>query len=176
MLTAAYWIVGGVSGPVSNVAAPVLPEFVSVSGDSGLQLRTLVLRPGPRSVGYTLLRGSDPPLGAEALIEPPAVARALDRVVADLTAQHGTEARRANRVEQIPPADRAHNRHDRRDDDRPDHKIEAGVRDLRCNRRQIRATEEPCEEGNRQKRDERCTDCHSRVQGTYTIYQAPFAP
>ena len=92
VLTAAYWIVSGVSGPVSNVAAPVLPEFVSVSGGSGLQLRTLVLRPGPRSVGYTLLRGSDPPLGAEALTEPPAVARALDRAVADLTAQHGTEA------------------------------------------------------------------------------------
>lgn len=92
VLTAAYWIVTGVSGPVSNVAAPMLPEFVSISGNSGLQLRTLVLRPGPRSVSYTLLRGSDPPLGAEALTEPPAAARALDRVVADLTAQHGTDA------------------------------------------------------------------------------------
>jgi GT2 family glycosyltransferase len=92
VLTAAYWIVTGVSGPVSSVAAPVLPEFVSVSAGGGLHLRTLVLRPGPRSVSYTLLRGSDPPLGAEALTEPPAAARALDRVVADLTAQHGTEA------------------------------------------------------------------------------------
>ena len=92
VLTAAYWIVTGVSGPVSNVAAPVLPEFVSISTGSGLHLRTLVLRPGARSVSYTLLRGADPPIGAEALTEPPAAARALDRVVAGLTAQHGTEA------------------------------------------------------------------------------------
>jgi GT2 family glycosyltransferase len=92
VLTAAYWIVTGVSGPVSNVASPVLPEFVSVSSHSGLQPRTLVLRPGPRSVSYTLLRGSDPPLGAEALTEPPAAAQALDRIVAGLTAQQGTEA------------------------------------------------------------------------------------
>jgi GT2 family glycosyltransferase len=92
VLTAAYWIVTGVSGPVGNVAAPVLPEFVSVSSHSGLQLRTLVLRPGPRSVSYTLLRGSDPPLGAEALSEPPAAVQAMNRIVADLTAQHGTEA------------------------------------------------------------------------------------
>jgi GT2 family glycosyltransferase len=92
VLTAAHWIVTGVSGPVRSVAAPVLPEFVSVSSGSGMHLRTLVLRPGPRSVSYTLLRGSDPPLGTEALAESPAAARALDRVVADLTAQHGTEA------------------------------------------------------------------------------------
>ena len=92
VLTAAYWIVTGVSGPVSNVAAPVLPEFVSISTGSGLHLRTLVLRPGPRSVSYTLLRGADPPIGAEALTEPPAATRALDRVVAGLTAPHGTEA------------------------------------------------------------------------------------
>jgi len=43
-------------------------------------------------VSYTLLRGGDPPLGTEAFTEPPAAARALDRIVADLTAQHGTEA------------------------------------------------------------------------------------
>jgi GT2 family glycosyltransferase len=92
VLTAAHWIVTGVSGPVRTVAGPVLPEFVSVSTGNGTHLRTLVLRPGVRSVSYTLLRGSDPPLGAEALTEPPPAARALDRVVADLTAQQGTEA------------------------------------------------------------------------------------
>ena len=92
VLVAAYWVSTGVAGPVRNVAGPVLPEFVSVSSASGLQLRTLVLRPGRTSVSYILLRESDPPLGAEALTEPPAASRALDRVVADLTAQHGSDA------------------------------------------------------------------------------------
>ncbi len=92
VLTAAYWLMNGVAGPVTNIAGPVLPEFVSVSSAGGLQLRTLVLRPGPASVGYTLLRNSDPPLGAEALTAPPAAGQALDRVVAGLTAPNGSDA------------------------------------------------------------------------------------
>ena len=92
LLTAGYWIVTGVTGPVTNVAGPVLPEFVSLSSATGLQLRTLVLRPGRTSVRYTVLRDGDPPIGAEALTGPAAAGRALDRVVAGLTAPYGSDA------------------------------------------------------------------------------------
>ncbi len=51
-----------------------------------------MLRPGRTSVGYTLLRDGDPPVGAEALTVPAAAGRALDRAVADLTAPHGSNA------------------------------------------------------------------------------------
>src|SRR5487761_163273 len=91
LLAAGYWITTGVTGPVTRVAGPVLPEFVSVSSASDLQLRTLVLRPGPTSVGYLLLRGSDPPLGNEALTQSAAASRALGRVVAGLAAPQGSD-------------------------------------------------------------------------------------
>ena len=98
LLTAGYWLVIGVTGPVTNVAGPVLPEFVSVSSAAGLHLRTLVLRPGRTSVGYTLLRDGDPPIGSEALTAPAAAGRALDRAVAGLTARYGSGAGDAGAV------------------------------------------------------------------------------
>jgi GT2 family glycosyltransferase len=98
LLTAGYWLVTGVAGPVTNVAGPVLPEFVSVSSAAGLHLRTLVLRPGRTSVGYTLLRDGDAPVGAEALTAPAAAGRALDRAVATLTARYGSGAGDAGAV------------------------------------------------------------------------------
>jgi GT2 family glycosyltransferase len=91
LLAAGYWITNGVAGPVTRVAGPELPAFVSVSSASDLQLRTLVLRPGPAFVGYTLLRGSDPPLGNEALTQPGPASRALGRVVAELAAPQGSD-------------------------------------------------------------------------------------
>ncbi len=91
VLAAGFWMVNGVSGPVTRVAGPVLPEFVSISSAGGARLRTLVLRPGKTSVGYTLLRGSDPPLGAAELTEPATAGVVLEHVVAALAAPNGSD-------------------------------------------------------------------------------------
>jgi GT2 family glycosyltransferase len=89
-LAAAAWVTSGVRGPVAPSAGPVLPEFVSVSSATGLRLRTLVLRVDPRGrVAYSVLRDSDPLIGASELAVPPAAQRALNLSVAALTAPAG---------------------------------------------------------------------------------------
>ena len=71
-------------------AGPVLPEFVSVSSATGLRLRTLVLRADPRGrVAYSVLRDTDPLIGASELAVPPAAQQALNLSVATLTAPYG---------------------------------------------------------------------------------------
>jgi GT2 family glycosyltransferase len=89
-LAAAAWVTSGVRGPVAPSAGPVLPEFVSVSSGTGLRLRTLVLRVDPRGrVAYSVLRDTDPLIGASELAVPLAAQRALDLSVATLTAPDG---------------------------------------------------------------------------------------
>jgi GT2 family glycosyltransferase len=89
-LAAAAWVTSGVQGPVAPSAGPVLPEFVSVSSATGLRLRTLVLRVEPRGmVAYSVLRDTDPLIGASELKVPPAAQRALNLSVATLTAPYG---------------------------------------------------------------------------------------
>jgi len=90
-LGAAYWVNSGVTGPVRPVAGPLLPEFVSVSSDTGQRLRTLVLQTAPHgAVTYVVLRDSDPLLGAQELASPTAAEKALSRAVATLTAPSGS--------------------------------------------------------------------------------------
>jgi GT2 family glycosyltransferase len=90
VLAAAAWVTTGVSGPVRPVAGPVLPEFVAVASDTGLRLRTLVLRQGPGGrVVYSVLRDSDPLIGASELAVHPAAQQALNLTVAALTAPYG---------------------------------------------------------------------------------------
>jgi len=89
-LAAAAWLTTGVQGPVAPVAGPVLPEFVSVISATGLRQRTLVLRAGPHgTVAYSVLRDTDPLIGASELVTPPAAQRALNLSVAALTAPYG---------------------------------------------------------------------------------------
>jgi GT2 family glycosyltransferase len=89
-LAAAAWVTSGVRGPVAPSAGPVLPEFVSVSSATGLRLRTLVLRVDPRGrVAYSVLRDTDPLIGASELAVLPAAQRALNLSVATLTAPYG---------------------------------------------------------------------------------------
>ena len=90
VLAAAAWLTTGVQGPVAPVAGPVLPEFVSVISATGLRQRTLVLRPGPHgTVAYSVLRDTDPLIGASELPTAPAAQRALNLSVAALTAPYG---------------------------------------------------------------------------------------
>jgi GT2 family glycosyltransferase len=89
-LAAAAWVTSGVRGPVAPSAGPVLPEFVSVSSATGLRLRTLALRVDPRGrVAYSVLRDTDPLIGASELAVPPAGQQALNLSVATLTAPYG---------------------------------------------------------------------------------------
>jgi GT2 family glycosyltransferase len=90
VLAAAYWVTSGVTGPVRPAAGTLLPEFVSVSSQTGQRLRTLVLEPAPHGgVTYLVLRDTDPLIGAPELALPPAAQRALGKTVATLTAPAG---------------------------------------------------------------------------------------
>jgi GT2 family glycosyltransferase len=92
LLGAGFWLATGVRGPVGVSAGPVLPAFVSVSSNTGMRLRTLVLGSEHGTLTYTVLRGADPLVGATELTEPPAAQRALDTAVATLVASHGGDA------------------------------------------------------------------------------------
>jgi GT2 family glycosyltransferase len=93
VLAAGYWLSSGVTGPVRLATAPLLPEFVSVSSDTGLRLRTLVLRPVPGgSVTYTVLRDADPLIGSQELALPAAAQRALNLAAATLSTPAGSAA------------------------------------------------------------------------------------
>jgi hypothetical protein len=92
-LAAAYWVSSGVTGPVRPVPGPLLPEFVSVSAQSGLRPRTLVLQTTPGgAITYTVLRDSDPLIGSQELPLPTSAQQALNRCVATLTAPAGGAA------------------------------------------------------------------------------------
>ena len=92
LLSAAYWLVNGVSGPLAPTAAPVVPVLVSASSASGLQLRTLVLRSARGRVSYTLQRDLGPSLGEADLLPAASAQHALDNAVATLVAPGGGEA------------------------------------------------------------------------------------
>jgi GT2 family glycosyltransferase len=89
-LAAAYWVTSGVVGPVRPTAGQLLPEFVSVSAQTGQRLRTLVLQSAPHGgVTYLVLRDTDPVIGSPELAVSPAAQRALGKTVATLTAPAG---------------------------------------------------------------------------------------
>ena len=92
LLAAGEWLTTGVRGPVTASSGPVLPAFVSVSADTGLRLRTLVLRQGPDGVTFEVLRDSDPLIGYPDLSQPVAGQRALDSAVSTLVAPNGEDA------------------------------------------------------------------------------------
>src|ERR1019366_1554292 len=93
LLSAAYWLSNGVSGPLAPTASPVVPVLVSSSSSgSGLQLRTLVLRSAGGQVSYSLERGLGPSLGEPDLTPVGGAQRALDSAVATLVAPNGGEA------------------------------------------------------------------------------------
>src|SRR5690348_12316354 len=90
VLAAAYWVTSGVTGPVRPTAGTLLPEFVSVSSQTGQRLRTLVLQSAPQGgVTYLVLRDTNPLIGAPELALPAAAQRALGKTVATLTAPAG---------------------------------------------------------------------------------------
>jgi GT2 family glycosyltransferase len=90
VLAGLAWVTSGVRGPVAPAAGPVLPEFVSVASDTGLRVRTLVLRVTPAGrVTYSVLRDSDPLIGASELAVSPAAQQALNLTVAALAAPSG---------------------------------------------------------------------------------------
>ncbi len=98
-LAAASWVVTGVRGPVGPSGGQVLPEIVTLSSGNGLRLRTLVLRQtAPGLVDYSVLRASDPPIGAPEEASPPAAQHALGVAVARLTAPAGGQTGDQGRV------------------------------------------------------------------------------
>jgi GT2 family glycosyltransferase len=89
LLSAASWVSTGVSGPVHQVASPLVPQVVAAASGQSYQVRTLVLRSAHGRVSYLLLRGPSPTL-ADTALTPPAVAKqALAKAVADLIAPDG---------------------------------------------------------------------------------------
>ena len=92
LLVAAYWVKDGVRGPVDGIAAPLLPAFVSASSTSGMQYRTLILRPDGAGLDYLVVRQGDPTLGEPELGTASAAGAALSRQVAALGAPDGADA------------------------------------------------------------------------------------
>jgi GT2 family glycosyltransferase len=95
VLAAAFWVAGGVRGPVAPVTQPVLPAFVAASSAGPAQYRTLVLRPAPGAAGavsFSVLRGSDPSLGEPELADYGAAGQELSRQVAALVAPDGADS------------------------------------------------------------------------------------
>jgi GT2 family glycosyltransferase len=92
VLVAAYWVKDGVRGPVTSIAAPLLPAFVSASSSSGEQYRTLILRPDGAGLDYLVVRQGDPTLGEPELGTAAAAGAALSRQVAALGAPDGADA------------------------------------------------------------------------------------
>ena len=88
-LVAGTWVVTGVRGPLTGTGRTILPEFVTASAANGLRPRTLVLRPGPGPVRYTVLRNADPLLGELELAQPASARRRLNAVVAGLVTGSG---------------------------------------------------------------------------------------
>jgi GT2 family glycosyltransferase len=92
VLAAVSWVTSGVRGPVAPVSGPVVPAVVAAAPDTGLQLRTLVLRSDGSQVSYSLQRGTSPSLGDADLAPVPAAQAALNTAVATLVAPNGGEA------------------------------------------------------------------------------------
>jgi len=88
---AGWWLVNGVTGPVSRAAGPVVPSLVSNTAGSGRQLRTLVLASSGDRVSYLLLRGTSPEFSYADVGQVPAAQAALGRAVASLVASGGSE-------------------------------------------------------------------------------------
>jgi hypothetical protein len=85
-------------------------------------------------------------------------------------AQDGPVPGGPDRVEQIAPADGTEQRHRQCQQHRPRDQIQPRPRYLTNNRVKVRATEEPREKGNRQKRYQDGTNTHSRGPEEVTQY------
>jgi GT2 family glycosyltransferase len=92
VLAAGSWVARGVRGPVAPVAGPVVPPVVAASGNTDLQLRTLVLRSSGGQVSYSLERGTSPQFGDSDLVPASGAQNALATAVAALVAPNGGEA------------------------------------------------------------------------------------
>ena len=89
VVAAGSWIARGAAGPVTRADGSVLPALVSASAGSGAPPGTLVLRPGPQRLTYSLLHGTDPLPGEPQIPEPAGAQRKLDRLVAGLVSGSG---------------------------------------------------------------------------------------
>lgn len=98
LISAASWVGTGVSGPVHQVASPLVPEVVAAATGQSYQVRTLVLRSVHGRVSYLLLRGPSPTLADSALTPPVAARQALARAVADLISPDGGLATNQSQV------------------------------------------------------------------------------
>jgi hypothetical protein len=92
LLAAGYWLLNGVSGPVSRTSGEIVPVLVTPSGGAGRQLRTLVLSSSGGHVSYLLLRGGSPELTDSGLVPVPEAQAALNTAVGALVAPDGGEA------------------------------------------------------------------------------------
>lgn len=88
VLAAGAWIARGAGGPLTRADFQVLPALVSAAPGSGARPGTLVLRPGPGHLTYTVLHGTAPLPGDPQLPEPSAARHRLDGIVAGLTSGH----------------------------------------------------------------------------------------
>jgi len=91
-LAAGYWLADGLDGPVTAAGPPILPPFVAASSAGPDKTRTLVLRQDGGTLSYAVLRTADPVPGEPELAETASSRRAMDAVVASLSAAGSGDA------------------------------------------------------------------------------------
>ncbi len=91
-LAAGYWLADGLGGPVAAASPQILPAFVAATAAGQDRTRTLVLRQAGGALSYAVLRDADPLLGEPELAQAASSTRALDGVVASLSAAGGGDA------------------------------------------------------------------------------------
>ncbi len=92
VLAAGYWLVHGVTGPLTQASGEVVPALVAPSSGSGDQLRTLVLTSARGHVSFLLLRGDSPQFTDPQIVPVAAAQSALTSAVGALVAPGGDEA------------------------------------------------------------------------------------
>jgi GT2 family glycosyltransferase len=92
VLAAGYWLVHGVTGPLTQASGEVVPALVAPSSGSGDQLRTLVLTSEQGHVSFLLLRGDSPQFTDPQIVPVAAAQSALTSAVGALVAPGGDEA------------------------------------------------------------------------------------
>jgi GT2 family glycosyltransferase len=93
LLAAAYWLVDGISGPITQASGEVVPALAAPASAAASQLRTLVLTSsGDGHVSYVLLRGDSPELTDSGVVPVTAAQTALSQAVGALVAPGGDDA------------------------------------------------------------------------------------
>ncbi len=89
----AWWLVRGANDPVSRTTSHVLPPYVAAEGQTAARPRTLILTGADSgAIGYSVVRGAGPTLGAADIRVSQAQTSQIDAMVGQLLSGNGGDA------------------------------------------------------------------------------------